>query len=293
MSRAGRAGSATDLVGSLVAAAFTMAWGMSVSAQTTETGFLDRSVFVDGAGYRYQVYVPRAYDGSAPWPVILALHGSGERGSDGLLQTQVGLAAAIRRDADRYPAVVVFPQAPVSGEGWQGVAARVALAALDSTLAELSTDPARVYLTGLSMGGNGACHLAYRHPDRFAALVVVCGFVNALNLPSGIDYPPAAPAAAGAFLEIASRLRHIPVWLFHGTEDPVVPVAESRRMAAALREAGAEVEYTELPGVGHNAWDPAYELEALPGWLLSKRRPCPSGRPHRGLEVTGGRRGAP
>ena len=88
------------------------------------------------------------------WPIILALHGAGERDSDGLLQTDVGLGSAIRRHADRCPALVVFPQSPADGT-WQGLGARVALAALDKAMAEFHADASRVYLTGLSMGGIG------------------------------------------------------------------------------------------------------------------------------------------
>jgi predicted peptidase len=244
-------------------------------AQPPETGFLDRTVGVDGNDYRYQVYVPRAYSEAERWPVILALHGSGERGGDGLLQTQVGLGGAIRRHAGRFPAVIVFPQAPMAAPGWHGIAGRIALAALDAAQAEFSTDPARVYLTGLSMGGNGAWYLAYGDPGRFAALVVVCGFTRDWRSPEQATYPPIASGADAdpdPFAAIARRIAHIPSWIFHGDADPVVPVLESRRMAAALEAAGADVRYTELAGVGHNAWDPAYTLEELPAWLFAQRR---------------------
>ncbi len=101
-------------------------------AQGRETGFLDRSVRVDGVEFRYQVYVPRAFAPSTTWPVILALHGGGEYGSDGLRQTGVGLAVAIRRFPERFPAIVVFPQAKADGTpGWQLAGGRAALAALD------------------------------------------------------------------------------------------------------------------------------------------------------------------
>jgi predicted peptidase len=248
-------------------------------AQVAETGFLDRTVVVDGDEYRYQVYVPRGYSPSERWPVILALHGSGERGSDGLLQTQVGLGGAIRRHAGRFPAIVVFPQAPAGVPGWHGVGGRVALAALDAAEAEFSIDPSRVYLTGLSMGGHGSWYLAYNDPHRFAALVVVCGFTRDWRNPERTTYPPIVTGAdgvtdaeAGPFAAIAQRIGHIPTWIFHGDDDPVVPVDESRRMAAALSAVGADVRYTELEGVGHNAWDPAYTLEELAGWLFRQQR---------------------
>jgi predicted peptidase len=233
--------------------------------QARETGFLNRTVVVDGVAHAYQVYVPRAYERSARTPIILALHGAGERGADGLLQTEVGLGSALRRNADRYPAIVVFPQAPLNGN-WQGDSARVALAALDKAEREFRTDRARTYLAGLSMGGNGSWYLAYNHPDRFAAVVVVCGFIERVR-----DYPPIV-AADDPFAAVAQRLKRLPIWIAHGDADTVVPVEQSRRMAAALKTAGGDVRYVELPGVGHNAWDPTFRSEELPAWLFQQRR---------------------
>ncbi len=249
-----------------------------VSAQTVETGFLNRSVIVDGTEYRYQVYVPRDYQRAASWPIILALHGGGERGHDGLVQTEVGLGSAIRRHAGRYPAIVVFPQSPDDGTpGFQALGGRLALAALDRTMAEFNADASRVYLTGLSMGGNGSWYLAYHYPDRFAALVVVCGWIGERHERHGITsrvfYPAIVPASTpNAYVAVAQRVSRIPIWLFHGEADSTVPVEESRRMVSALKEVGANVQYTEFPGIGHDAWDSAYALEALPKWLFNQQR---------------------
>jgi beta-galactosidase len=232
-----------------------------------ETGFLDRTVEVSGLTYPYQVYVPRSYDPATPWPVVLFLHGSGERGDDGLRQTQVGLGSAIRWNPDRYPAIVVMPQSPADSN-WHGDPADAALAALDSALLEFSTDPERVYLTGMSRGGNGAWYLAYHHPDRFAAVVPVCGYV----VRDGQLAIVPVEGEGSAFERVAARLAHLPIWIWHGDADAVVDVEESRKMAAALRALGADVRYTELEGVGHNAWDPAYGSEELPEWLFAQRR---------------------
>jgi len=244
-----------------------------VSAQ--ETGFLNRSVLVDGAEYRYQVYVPPEFQRSTSLPIILALHGGGEYGRDGLLQTAGGLAHAIRRHADRFPAVVVFPQSPPGGTpGFQALGERIALAALDKSMAEFSADASRVYLTGLSMGGNGSWYLAYQHASRFAALVVVCGFVGEFTgTTSGVHYPAIAPASGSdPYAAIAQRVSRLPTWIFHGDADSTVPVEVSRRMAAALKAIGADVQYTELAGVGHNAWDPAYDRADLFTWLFKQKR---------------------
>lgn len=240
-------------------------------ALAAETGFLDRTVKVDGRDYAYQVYVPRKRL-QGPKPIILALHGAGERGSDGLLQTEVGLAGAIRRHPDRWPAIVVFPQAP-EGQLWMGVPARVAMAALAGAEREFRTDPDRVYLAGLSMGGNGAWRLAWEQPDRFAAVVPVCAFAGPFR-----GLPPIAGAGPDPYAALAARISRLPIWIVHGEADSVVPVDESRKMAAALKAAGApDVTYKELPGVNHNAWDPGFGDEALPRWLFQQRRK-PAGR---------------
>lgn len=244
-------------------------------ASARETGFLDRAVSVAGVEYRYQVYVPRNFDPARRWPVILALHGGGEYGSDGLRPAGGALARSIRLHPDRYPAIVIFAQAHADGTpGWQGQGGEAALTAVDQALAEFSGDPARIYLTGLSAGGNGAWSLAYRYPERFAAAVIVCGFTQAFTgRASGVAYPPIVPRSeSDPYLAIARRVAGLPVWLFHGDADQTVSVDESRRMSAALSTVGTDGHYTELPGVGHNAWDLAYEDPAMAAWLFAQHR---------------------
>jgi predicted peptidase len=236
------------------------------SAQVA-TGFLDRTVTVAGTSHDYQVYVPRDYDGTRAWPVILFLHGAGERGDDGLLQTEVGIGSAIRRAPDRYPAIVVMPQVPLDST-WQGVPGQAAIAALDRTLEEFNTDRSRVYLTGMSMGGNGTWYLAYHHPDRFAAIAPICAFVTGFRLVA--SFVPAGPGTE--FERLAQRIRHIPVWIVHGDADNVVPASESRAMHKALTAAEADVHYIELPGVGHNSWDPTYQNPELATWMFAQQR---------------------
>ena len=240
-------------------------------AQTRETGFLDRRVTVVGHSYHYQVFVPASYTATQRWPVILFLHGAGERGDDGLLQTQVGLGAALRQNAARFPAIIVLPQAPAESM-WTGVPARMAMAALEETSREFRTDSDRVYLTGLSLGGNGTWYLAYRYPSRFAAIVPICGFVTAFRVWSG-PFTPVVPADSGApFEALARQLRRVPTWIVHGEVDNVVPVEQSQQAAAALKAAGAPVQYLEVPGTGHNAWDAAYGSPALVRWLFAQHR---------------------
>ncbi len=240
----------------------------AVPRSQRDTGFLDRSVHVNGVDYPYQVYLPAGYDSRADWPVILFLHGAGERGSDGLAQTEVGIGSAIRRDRDLYQAVVVFPQVP-DEQRWPGDPAEAAMAALEVTLDEYSVDRDRVYLTGLSLGGNGTWYVAYQNPDTFAAIVSICGWVAwREQVPEWVD----AGSPREAVAEVAERLQGLPIWVFHGEIDTVVPVEGSRGIVEALRERGADVRYTELPGTGHNAWDPAYRLPDLAAWLLSQKR---------------------
>jgi predicted peptidase len=244
--------------------------------QRVETGFLNREIVVAGESWRYVVYVPSGFSRARRWPVILALHGSGEYGSDGMRQTLYGVAAAIRQNPDRFPAIVVFPQARADGRpGWQEAGGQAAMAALDAASAEFSGDPARLYLTGLSAGGNGAWFLASRFPGRFAAVAVVCGFATGRHVaPREVRYPALAPGASPAAIRtaLAARLRGLPIWIFHGAADTVVRVEESRGMAEALRATGNSVRYTEFPGVGHDAWTPAYGRAELWEWLLAQRR---------------------
>lgn len=228
--------------------------------------FLSRDVTVNQHNYRYQIYMPNQQTVGA-WPIILALHGGGERGSDGARPVTVGLGSALRQYPDRYPAIVVFPQVP-EGTTWQDLGAEIAVAALDQTISEFDVDLSRIYLTGLSMGGNGVWYLAYHHPDRFAALVVICGWVSARQGRRGVGFP-----AIGTYAAVAERLQHLPIWLFHSADDPVVAVAESQQMFTALQQVGAIVEYTEFSDLGHRAWDQAYANARLPVWLLKQRKP--------------------
>jgi predicted esterase/lysophospholipase L1-like esterase len=249
-----------DLIAPVVAAA--------QAKPNVETGFLDRSVTVDGRAYRYQIFVPASYSPSQRWPVILFLHGAGERGSDGYLQTQVGLPPAIRQNPARFPAIAVFPQA-TADSSWTGTLARVAVMALDQTTREYQTDPSRVYLTGLSMGGNGTWYVAYRNPKRFAAIAPICSWVS----PQFWKVDPVVPADSGEhFSALARQLRQMPIWIFHGEVDPAVPVDESRKAFAALQAAGAPVQYSEVPGTGHDSWDPAYNSPKFWTWLFAQRR---------------------
>ena len=260
----------------IAAAAVALMSTLVAAAQKGETGFLNRSVTVNGSEYRYVVYVPREFTRTKVWPVIIALHGGGEYGNDGLKHTAGGLARAIRLNPERFPAMVIFPQAHADGTpGWQLEGGLAALAELDKTVKEFRGDPKRVVLTGNSAGGNGTWSLASRYPERFAAIVPICGFVTAFKgKTSGVDYPSLAPPDAGdAYTYVAKRVSGIPVWIFHGDADMNVDVGQSQMMNAALRAIGATVQYTEVPGVDHNgAPQAAYARADLIEWMLKQRR---------------------
>jgi predicted peptidase len=127
----------------------------SATAQRTETGFLDRTLEDRGTARHYQVFVPRSYDPTIEWPVVLFLHGGGEQGTDGIRPTNGTIGNAIRRNPERFPAIVVFPQVKPDHQ-WTGDEADFALRTLEAAQREFATDPDRVYLTGLSRGGRGA-----------------------------------------------------------------------------------------------------------------------------------------
>jgi predicted peptidase len=225
---------------------------------------------VNGLRYPYQVFVPAKRSRTRP-PVILFLHGSGERGSDGARQTTVGLGPEVARRASDFPAIVVMPQAPADSV-WAGPPTRAALDALDSAMTEFNGDPERVYLTGISMGGYGTWEIALDNPTRFAALVPICGGVRPIPTNPRIAVRAVAGLPGDIFDNAAARVARIPTWIFHGSADRSVPVDESRGMAEALRKAGAKVQYTEYEGVGHNSWDRAYAAPALWTWLFAQRR---------------------
>ncbi|MEO7660446.1 MAG: PHB depolymerase family esterase, partial [Pyrinomonadaceae bacterium] len=161
---------------------------LSAMSQHIETGFLNRSVMVNGVEYQYVVYVPQEFTRKQTWPVIVALHGGGSYGSHGLKHTDGGFARAIRLNPERFPMIVVFPQAKADGTpGWQLEGGKAALAALDKSIKEFNGDPKRVILTGLSAGGNGTWSIASRYPERFAAIVPVCGFVSNLKAEQAVS----------------------------------------------------------------------------------------------------------
>lgn len=243
-----------------------------------ETGFLDRTLALDGKSYPYQVYVPAEYRPDTPLPLIVDLHGNGMQGTDGLRPTALGLANLIRSDRSRFPCLVLFPQAPPDTLWLQRQLQDVVLAELQIVREQFRADPSRVYLSGFSMGGTGAYRLAFNAPRRFTALLVVAGRVV-----PGEEYGAALReidrrdnrfvGAGDSYAALAAGIKDLPIAIVHGAADETVPVTESRALVAALRQAGAEVRYEEYAETSHlAAAERAYGHPALFEWLLSRRR---------------------
>ncbi|MGB6728544.1 MAG: dienelactone hydrolase family protein [Terracidiphilus sp.] len=232
-----------------------------------ETGFLNRRVDVGGVVYKFQVYLPEDYrrDDGKLWPVILFLHGRGERGSEGMWQTQIGLPLEVRDHPERWPFIIVMPQCPIPAHWTDPAIMTMAMAALDQETAEFHGDPDRTYLTGLSLGGYGAWELARLYPHRWAAIAIAAG---------GIFWsyaPDRWHQASTLTSEYAEAVGRTPIWLFHGSDDPVVPTRESEIMFEAVRAAGGHIRLWIYQGLTHDCWARAYNEPELPRWLLSHR----------------------
>lgn len=236
------------------------------AARHQDTGFLNRSLDYDGVPRRYVVYLPENWNRNQRWPVILFLHGSGERGSEGMDETQIGLPQALRLHPERWPFVVVMPQVPFGHHHWTDPEMMsIAIDALNAEVREFHGDPDRVYLTGLSLGGYGVWEMARAYPHRFAALVPVCGGVF-------WSYQPDRWRAVHTLPEEYARgMGRTPVWMFHGADDPVVNPRQSLLLYQALKAAGGDVRFWEYAGIKHNVWDRAYAEPQLPRWLLAQR----------------------
>jgi len=205
---------------------------------------LDRVVRVT---LRYLLYLPPEYAQKDSWPLMLFLHGAGERG-DNLERVKVHGPPKLIAAGKQFPFIVVSPQCPAN-RWWQP---EDLTALLDEIVEKYKVDKERIWVTGLSMGGFGTWSLAAATPERFAALVPICG---------------------GGDPIWAKRLYQIPIWVFHGAKDPVVPLERSAKMVEALKQAGGNVKFTVYPDAGHDSWTAAYNDPALYEWLLAQKRP--------------------
>ena len=196
----------------------------------------------------YLLSLPEGYseDGKA-WPLMLFLHGAGERGDD-VEKVKVHGPPKLIAQGKSLPFIVVSPQCPSRASWSNPDQVAVLTALLDEITEKYRVDESRVYLTGLSMGGYGTWTLASTYPERFAAIAPICG---------------------GGQTRMARRLRNMPIWVFHGAKDNVVPLARSEEMVEAIREAGGSVEFTVYPEATHDSWTVTYDNPKLYDWLLS------------------------
>ena len=229
---------------------------------------LQKKTYTDPQGKTllYRLLKPEGYDPAKKYPLVIFLHGAGERGNNNEAQLKHGVKVVVQADVRKQsPCVRVAPQCP-QRQVWAGLEGgfnshkqaakpsepgRLVLELVGAMQKEYSIDPNRIYLTGLSMGGYGTWDLLARRPKLFAAGVPVCG---------------------GGDESTAERIVKIPIWVFHGDKDNSVPVARSRTMVEALKKAGGHPKYTEYPGVGHNSWDKAYADPELMKWLFAQKR---------------------
>ena len=216
-----------------------------------------------GEMMQYRLFVPSGYDPAKKYPIVLWLHGANGRGSDNLAQISGGnyLGTHIWTEPEvqaEVPVFVLAPQVEIT-KTWSRphvntgtpVSLRLALEILDAIEKEYAIDRDREYVAGQSMGGEGVwAALATTH-GRFAGAIALCS--------DGFDYQVAPDAK-------------VPVWIFQGEADPIMPVEDTRKWVAALRQAGGSPKYTEVPGVGHNVWETAFANSDAASWLLSQRR---------------------
>jgi predicted peptidase len=202
------------------------------------------------ASLNYLLYLPPNYgqDTSVRWPLILFLHGSGERGDDLELVKLYGLPKMLAAGTD-LPFIIASPQCPA--DSYWLLLLDDLKALVDDLSERYAVDSQRIYLTGMSMGGTGAWMLGIAYPDLFAAVVPICG----RGVPT-----------------LAARLKDMPVWVFHGDADQIVPADESRRMTAALQKHGGNVKLTIYPGIDHDSWTQSYANPELYDWLLQHVR---------------------
>jgi predicted peptidase len=214
----------------------------------------------------YRLLLPKGYDPKKAYPLVLFLHGAGERGSDNKIQLVHGMNEfAADEIMEKYPAFVVAPQCP-EGKQWVDVPwsadshimpkepaepLKLSLDLIAALEKEFSIDKGRIYVTGLSMGGFGAWDAIQRQPKMFAAAVPVCG---------------------GGDATLAEKIKDVPVWAFHGAEDGAVKPKRSRDMIAGLKKAGGSPKYTEYEKVGHNSWEKAYGDPQMYEWMFGQKK---------------------
>lgn len=229
-----------------------------------QTDAFNEKLFVNAGNerMRYLLFVPKDYNKKKEYPLVLWLHGGGSRGDDLKLLRRYGnehgIGSFARSDnQSKYPSFIVAPQCPLN-RSWGNpdseqptTEMRLVLEILEQVQVDYSIDSRRLYVTGLSLGGYGTWDIIGRRPEMFAAAVPICGGGN--------------PSKARLMIKT-------PIWAFHGDQDELVNVSESREMIRAIRNAGGEPKYTEYKRVGHNSWERAFAEQDLLPWMFAQRR---------------------
>jgi predicted peptidase len=226
----------------------------AVFAQKGDTeADLEKRVFEkDKVKLPYRLMKPDGYkaDDKHEFPLVVFLHGAGERGDDNKLQLKHGVSEFAKADArKKHPCFLIAPQCPAK-ENWVANSGTV-LALIEALEKEFRIDKKRIYVTGLSMGGHGTWDLLCHSPETFAAGIPICG---------------------GNDPKKADKLVKVPIWCFCGDKDKG-PVERSREMIEAIKKAGGEPKYTEYPGVGHDSWTQTYRDPKVHDWLFAQKRP--------------------
>lgn len=249
--------------------------GTLVSAQWQSK--YEKKELVDGNDtLRYRIMYPKDFKETETYPVILFLHGAGERGNDNESQlVHGGKLFATDYLQDRYPAIVIFPQCPKESywsnvdvdrstypiklnfnyDGGPTKPLQMVMDLLDSTIQQPYSDDNQIYLMGLSMGGMGSFELLSRRPDTFAAAIPICG--------------------GGDPNSVSGYAKNTPLWVFHGAQDNVVNPLQSMEMVSALLKAGVYPKFTLYDFANHNSWDPAFAEPDLLPWLFSHKKEKP------------------
>lgn len=246
------------------------------SVRAQDTSLYKKEVFISGSdSLPYRILYPSRYDVNKKYPVVLFLHGAGERGSDNEKQLTHGSKLFVdSMNRVKYPAFVVFPQCPTDSfwakidrgdnatdslggfsfisSGPPSTPLGLVMKLMDSLAKTPQIQTKKIYVCGLSMGGMGTFEILWRKPKFFAAAAPICG--------------------GGDPEKVSTYARNFPIWVFHGGSDPVVPVSNSRLMVNALKTAGARVKYTEYPGVGHDSWNNAFAEAGFLEWMFDKAK---------------------
>lgn len=215
-----------------------------------------RNVQIDSGSFDYQIYLPPEIEKASNLPVIVFLHGIRERGSGGFVPAEGTVGQLLKQYLKQVPAIVLLPQCRPNKYRSDAAMDKMVTQTLEQTVKEFNADSKRLSLVGVSMGGYGAWHFAAQYHEKFAALVSICG---------------GSPLVTGdRFTPIARKIGKTPVWLFHGAEDRIVPVSESRVLVKALEASGGNVKYNEYADVGHNVWMNALGEKTLLPWILAQ-----------------------